>query len=66
MKAANDGIQAVCEADPLYHFADIASPMLADEQPPPADLFAKDGLHLSAKGYEMWKDVIDPLIPEIK
>ena len=66
MAEANAAIQAICDADTLYHFADIATPMLADEQPPPDDLFIEDGLHLSQKGYAMWQAVIDPLIPPVR
>jgi lysophospholipase L1-like esterase len=43
-------------------FADIASPMIGTAGPPPDDLFVKDGLHLSERGYALWVEVIRPMI----
>ncbi|MHC4997366.1 MAG: GDSL-type esterase/lipase family protein [Planctomycetota bacterium] len=62
MQEANDRIEAICAgADDLF-FADIAAPMLETGEPPSPTLFAKDGLHLSPTGEEMWVSVIDPII----
>jgi len=62
MKAVNDRIAEICAKEKNTHlfFADIAAPMLKDTEdaPPPADLFVKDGLHLSPKGYAMWEEVV--------
>lgn len=64
MAGANRAIAALCEASPVWDFADIATPMLATAgqpgSPPDASLFEKDGLHMSAKGYELWKGVLQP------
>jgi lysophospholipase L1-like esterase len=51
---ANALVKAVCDADERLAFVDIGPDMLgADGKPDPA-LFARDGLHLSPKGYEVW------------
>ncbi|MEZ5304022.1 MAG: GDSL-type esterase/lipase family protein [Verrucomicrobiales bacterium] len=62
MEKANNLIKEFSEKGEGLAFADIAAPMLKASQPPPEDLFLDDGLHLSAKGYAMWKEVIAPLI----
>lgn len=51
---ANALVKAVCDADPKLGYVDVVPAMLgSDSGPPPADLFVKDGLHLSPKGYEI-------------
>jgi len=36
--------------------------MLGPNGKPRKELFIEDGLHLSPAGYEIWKDVIAPLL----
>ena len=43
-------------------YADIWNPMLGSNGKPRKELFIEDGLHLSPAGYEIWKDVIAPLL----
>lgn len=58
MKRANEIVRGYCERTDGATFLDIATPMLgADGSPDPA-LFASDGLHLNAKGYEVWTGVV--------
>lgn len=65
MASANRKIKALTEADGNAEFIDIARPMLAGTDGPPADdLFVKDGLHLSKKGYAMWNNTIRDLLPK--
>ncbi|NOY00584.1 MAG: hypothetical protein GXP30_12735, partial [Verrucomicrobia bacterium] len=56
MKQANDLIAAYCAQTENLYFADIARPMLEQNLSP--DLFKTDGLHLTDKGYELWKRVL--------
>lgn len=66
MKQANDLIAAYCAQTDHLYFADIAKPMLDNpERKLSPDLFKSDGLHLTDKGYEVWKSVIMPLINQI-
>jgi len=60
MKQANDLIAAYCAQKSSLTFADIAAPMLEQNLSP--DLFKKDGLHLTDKGYALWQKVLMPLI----
>jgi lysophospholipase L1-like esterase len=41
-----------------WHFVDVFSPMLDGGGKPRPELFAFDGLHLSAKGYALWRAII--------
>ncbi len=53
-KKANALVKAVCDADPKLGYIDIVPLMLGPDGMPLADLFAKDGLHLSPAGYARW------------
>ena len=43
-------------------YADIWNPMLGSDGKPRKELFIEDGLHLSPAGYEIWRDVLAPLL----
>ncbi|RPH90652.1 MAG: hypothetical protein EHM72_18920 [Calditrichaeota bacterium] len=60
----NEMIRELAEAEENLIFADIATPMLATGNPPAAELFLEDQLHLSDKGYQMWTSVIAPLLQQ--
>jgi len=62
MAVVNKRIQRMSAKQKNLYYADIASPMLATGMPPNADLFAKDGLHLSDKGNAMWLKIIRPVL----
>ncbi|MEO1983851.1 MAG: GDSL-type esterase/lipase family protein, partial [Fuerstiella sp.] len=63
MAKANALIAGDCAADDQLQYVDIWSPMLGQDGKPMADLFIKDGLHLSDKGYAMWTAVVTKLLP---
>jgi lysophospholipase L1-like esterase len=42
-------------------FADVWAPML-ENKALKEDLFISDGLHMNQKGYQLWEQVIGPLI----
>ncbi len=62
MEAANKLIADYSDTNELLYYIDLASPMLAESSPPPADLFIEDGLHLSKQGYDMWVNILDPIL----
>ena len=62
MRAANRLIEAVTEADERLAYVDIDKPMIGDDGKPRKDLFAKDGLHLSPEGYELWTKLVTPYL----
>jgi lysophospholipase L1-like esterase len=51
---ANALVRAFCEKETGLVYVDIVAPMLRADGTPDPDLFVKDGLHLSPKGYEIW------------
>lgn len=53
-KKANALVREFCESDARLAFIDTVPLMLGPDGMPVADLFVKDGLHLSAAGYEKW------------
>ena len=62
MNAANDVIRAICERDDRLGFFDFGDAMLGWDEKPRPELFVEDGLHLSAKGYELWTAMLRPLL----
>lgn len=60
MRAANALIAADCAENDLLEYVDIDTPMLGDDGMPRKELFAKDGLHLSPAGYELWNGLVEP------
>lgn len=59
MAEANRRIAALADADPGLAILDVATPMLTtSDEPPPGELFALDGLHLSEAGYALWTETI--------
>lgn len=62
MAEANRLVREHSDTDPRLEYVDIASPMLEDDSPPPEALFLDDGLHLSAEGYEIWRQVLEPML----
>jgi lysophospholipase L1-like esterase len=62
MKDANARIEAYCKTDEQLRYVDAATPLLDPDGRPRPELFAKDGLHLNAKGYERWAAVLKPIL----
>lgn len=56
---ANALVRELCEKGDRLTFVDTVSPMLDREGKPIAELFVKDGLHLSPKGYELWTAIVN-------
>jgi len=56
-KKLNRKFKKLSKKDPLIDFADVWKPML-DKRNVKQDIFIEDGLHMNAKGYELWYDVI--------
>lgn len=58
-KAANAQVKAYCEREPGLTYVDVVPPMLGPDGTPAPDLFVKDGLHMSPKGYEIWTAAVN-------
>lgn len=62
--AANALVKAVCATDKRLAFVDVVPAMLGPDGKPDAELYVKDGLHLSAKGYEVWTAAVKEALDE--
>ena len=61
-RATNAMIRDVCSRDDRVAFLDVDGVMLGWDEKPRKELFAPDGLHLSAQGYQLWTTLIRPLL----
>lgn len=62
MQRVNEGLSELADKRKTVSYLDIAAPMLGDDGMPRPDLFTKDNLHLNRKGYELWRDIIRPVV----
>jgi lysophospholipase L1-like esterase len=62
MHKANNLIQAFSEKSGRLFFADLGTPLLGADGKPDDSLFRSDRLHLNAKGYRIWTQVLEPVI----
>src|SRR5882724_6508989 len=60
VKTVNERIASM--KDDKLVFIDVYSHMLGADEKPPADLFLADGLHPSAKCYQLWTSLIGPYL----
>ncbi len=60
MRQANALVRQETAGDRRLAFIDIDTPMLGKDGRPRAELFVRDGLHLSDAGYKMWSDLVRP------
>ena len=51
-----------CKKTKKTAFADVYTKMLDANGEPMQDIFLDDKLHMNAKGYAIWKEVIGPLL----
>lgn len=64
VRQANKMIVELSSKDERLRFVDIDKPMIGDDGMPRQELFVKDGLHLSAEGYELWTSLVKPHLGE--
>lgn len=60
VRAANELVREFAARDPRLVFVDVEKPMLGPDGKPRAELFLRDGLHLNAKGYQVWAELLRP------
>ncbi len=61
-KSANDQIKSFLSGQKNTSFADVYSAMLKADGSPMDDIFVGDRLHMNAKGYAIWKGILNPLL----
>ncbi len=59
MQEANRLVFAYAEGRERVRYADLATPLL-DDGGRPKDVYLDDGLHLDARGYELWQAALAP------
>lgn len=62
IRAANQLIRDYIATDPRLAYVDVFTPMLDASGQPRHELFLEDGLHMNAKGYAIWRDLVAPVI----
>lgn len=62
MERANSLLKAACDADNRLEFIDVASAMLNEAGQPRPEIFVDDELHLNRQGYEIWTQVVRPVL----
>lgn len=61
-KEANQQIEKFLKTDKKAAFADVYQPMLKTDGTVMDDIFKEDNLHMNAKGYAIWKKVLEKLL----
>ena len=62
MQATNAGLAERAAADARLTFIDVATPMLNEAGTPKPEIFIADGLHMNGAGYDIWRDVVRPVL----
>ena len=62
MRAANAMIRQICSRDDRIAYVDVDGAMLGWDEKPRPELYAADGLHLSAQGYQLWTTLLRPFL----
>ena len=60
VKKANRAIREYVGTDSTLDFIDVFPQMLGPDRLPKPDIFLDDRLHMNAKGYEIWREIIRP------
>lgn len=62
IRAANKLIEADCKKEKGLVYVDVGTGLLGDDGMLKKEMFVKDGLHLSAEGYQLWNKVLLPYL----
>ncbi len=62
VRAANALVRDYAGTDNRLGFIDVDGPMLGWDEKPRHELFVADGLHMTAKGYELWTALARPFV----
>ncbi len=62
MQALNESLAAMAETDDRLHYIDVTTPMLDRDGSIRTDLFVSDDLHMNQRGYDIWRDVVGPVL----
>jgi len=62
MREANSLVEQFTKTDPRLQYIDTHARMLGADGMPLPDIFLDDDLHMNAKGYAIWKEVVGPYL----
>jgi lysophospholipase L1-like esterase len=63
MRTANELIRNYTATKPRLVYVDVYTRMIGRDGKPRADLYASgDGLHMNTKGYELWREILNPIV----
>jgi lysophospholipase L1-like esterase len=51
-------LKEYCQTNKGFKYVDVASAMVDEKGAVFTDIFVQDNLHMNAKGYEIWKQVL--------
>lgn len=66
MQASNDLIRSFLRKQKRARYVDIWPVMLLPDGTPDASLFGPDKLHMNARGYARWQQILKPFLKKIK
>lgn len=64
MRKTNELVRQYVATDSHLLYVDVFTPMVAVDGNPREDLFLEDRLHMNAKGYAIWRDVLAPIVQQ--
>ncbi len=62
MREASRLVEEYTKTDKRLQFINVYPQMLGSDGKPKPDIFLKDELHMNAKGYAIWKEVVGPFL----
>ncbi len=62
MRAVNALVRSYAATDPRLLYVDVFTPMLGPDGMPREELFVADRLHINARGYALWRDLLAPIV----
>ncbi len=62
VRAANALVRRYTASDPRLLYVDVFTPMLGPDGMPREELFVADRLHMNARGYALWRDLLVPIV----
>ncbi|MBA2459897.1 MAG: hypothetical protein H0V43_13200 [Gemmatimonadales bacterium] len=62
MRATNALVRRHAVTDARLLYVDVFTPMLGPDGMPREELFVEDRLHMNARGYALWRDLLMPIV----
>jgi lysophospholipase L1-like esterase len=62
IRTVNAWVRRYATTDPCVLYVDVFTPMLGPDGLPRRELFVADQLHLNARGYALWRELLMPIV----